>query len=304
MEIKYIHHSEIDKRKWDSCIRQSECRLIYASTTYLDAMSPGWDALMMGDYQIVMPLTQKQKWGIRYLVQPAFVQQLGIFSAKVITSELAEAFLQAAARHFRFAEITMHNETISGQNFIVAQRNNYSLSLSQNHESLTDKYGSIAKKNLKRAANAGLTYESSNDYLPILSLYEERYGKRQPSIKRRDYTHFSQLCSTLLQRNELVVRKVLDAQGKAIAGVVLPVYGNRLYNLVSVITEKGKLHQANYFLYDKLIEEFCGSNFILDFEGSDLPGVASFYEQFAPQSTAYTFVKWNDLPAPMKWLKK
>ncbi len=40
-----------------------------------------WDALVLDDYQAVMPLTWRSKFGIRYLYQPAFTQQTGIFSA-------------------------------------------------------------------------------------------------------------------------------------------------------------------------------------------------------------------------------
>lgn len=82
MHIVHLTYDEIDRKKWDACIRQSLNGLIYAETVYLDHMAVNWDGLVLGDYEAVMPLTWKKKWGIKYLYQPAFFQQGGIFSSK------------------------------------------------------------------------------------------------------------------------------------------------------------------------------------------------------------------------------
>ena len=80
MEIKYLKHNQIDKQKWDSAIENAENGLVYALSWYLDIVSPNWDALVVGDYEQVMPVTHKRKYGIKYLIQPPFCQQLGFFS--------------------------------------------------------------------------------------------------------------------------------------------------------------------------------------------------------------------------------
>jgi hypothetical protein len=79
--IQHLTHAEIDKVKWDACIDKAGNGLIYGHSVYLNKMCNGqWDALVMGNYETVMPLTRRKKWGIYYLYQPAFTQQLGIFS--------------------------------------------------------------------------------------------------------------------------------------------------------------------------------------------------------------------------------
>src|ERR1019366_1761696 len=87
--VKHISHSKINFKKWDNCIANSVNSAIYAYSWYLDIVSPGWEALVAADYKTVMPLTQNSKYGINYLRQPFFTQQLGVFS----TSELTEAIL-------------------------------------------------------------------------------------------------------------------------------------------------------------------------------------------------------------------
>ena len=107
--IHYLRRREIDTTRWDHCIEASLSPLIYARSFYLDAMAAGqWDALVLDDYHAVMPLTWRSKFGIRYLYQPAFTQQTGIFSAAPFTTALIESFLREADRHFRFAEIYLN----------------------------------------------------------------------------------------------------------------------------------------------------------------------------------------------------
>ncbi|HSQ44739.1 MAG TPA: hypothetical protein VLM16_07060, partial [Ginsengibacter sp.] len=79
MKISYLPQANIDKQKWDRCIDAAPNGLIYAYSFYLDAMSKNWDALILNDYEIVMPLTWNKKYGVYYLYQPFFTKALGIF---------------------------------------------------------------------------------------------------------------------------------------------------------------------------------------------------------------------------------
>jgi hypothetical protein len=99
------------------------------------------------------------------------------------------------------------------------------------------------------------------------------------------------------------VRKVTIQNDELMAAAVLLIHRNRMYNLISCITEQGKTVQANYFLYDRLIHEFSNSKFVLDFEGSDVKGIAEFYSRFNPQNEPYSFVKVNNLHPFLKWFK-
>jgi hypothetical protein len=77
--IKYLKHQEIVKPRWDEAIDRAFNGIIYAKSWYLDIVSPHWDALVSDDYSAVMPLTWRRKFGVYYLYQPFFTQQLGVF---------------------------------------------------------------------------------------------------------------------------------------------------------------------------------------------------------------------------------
>ena len=92
--IQYLRHGQIDKTKWDACIESSPNGLVYGYSFYLDQMAGNWEALVMGDYKTVMPLTTRKKYGIQYLAQPFLVAQLGLFGNE-IDAGLMEKFFRA-----------------------------------------------------------------------------------------------------------------------------------------------------------------------------------------------------------------
>ena len=56
LDIQYLLHYEIDKSKWDKCINGADNGLIYGYSFYLDHMAKHWDALVLNDYEAIMPL--------------------------------------------------------------------------------------------------------------------------------------------------------------------------------------------------------------------------------------------------------
>ena len=68
--------------------------LPYARTWYLDVVSPGWEALVADDYDCIMPLPRKRRYGLAYLVQPPLTQQLGVFARQGGSEKMTEAFIR------------------------------------------------------------------------------------------------------------------------------------------------------------------------------------------------------------------
>jgi Acetyltransferase (GNAT) domain len=303
--ITYCKHSDIDKIRWDALIQQfAQNRLIYAHTDMLDAMSPGWDALVLGDYEAVMPLTWRKKLGIRYLCQPAFCQQLGIFSAGPIDAETIGAFLRKASVSFRLIEIYLNyaNPVQGGQTGAT----NFVLPLGKDYQSLQANYRRDLMKNLARTGKFSLQYVVSDDIDNAIAQYRLLYGNRM-NMRPQDYDALSLLCKKWQPAGKCFVREVHLHSGdrsELLATGLFLKDNNRIYNIASTTLPNGRTLEANHFLFDQLIREFAGQNLLLDFEGSDLPGVARFYQKFGPENQPYFFWKSNRLPAVLRWWKR
>jgi len=298
-QIQYLKQQQIDKEKWDACISASANTLIYGYAFYLDSMAGQWDALVMNDYEAVMPLTWNRKWGIAYLYQPAFTQQLGIFSRSVAPGELLPVFIARIKQHFRFAEIFLNYQNAFKE---LLPRTNFILSLEGNYTITSKGYSRDAIKNIRRAEKFDLQYEIMNDFHIATGHYKELYAARTRHIKDNDYYNFEQLCSIAQKKSMLVVRQVTDKQ-ELLASALLLQNNNRLYLLQSATLPAGRLKEANYFLLDNIIREFSNRACILDFEGSDIPGIAHFYSNFGAVNQPYYFMRYIRLPWPLKRFK-
>jgi hypothetical protein len=276
-------------------IMDSSNGLVYALSKILDKLSPGWCALVSGNYDTVMPLTQRTKYGVRYLYQPPFLQQLGVFGS--FNEETTRQFIAAAKENFRFAEIHLnHTNHYPG----TVYRQNYILPLENTYEEIAGGFSTALAKNLKRATNAGLNYTHSNAIESNVNLNYRLIGSNISSVKRSHYDAIIEIAATAAEH--VICREVWNGE-ELQASCVCFIDHRRVYFIMSTVTETGKFNQANHFLIHQLIREFAGQPMTLDFEGSDLPGVAEFYKGFGAVEQPYYFLKWNNLPWPLRLFK-
>ena len=300
LHINYVAHQDIDKAKWDATIEQSPNGLIYASSAFLDNMSPGWDALVAGDYDFIFPVTWRSKMGIKYVCQPAFTQQLGMFSKKETSAEVLPDFLIRLSTRFRLIEIFLNYQNVMGDN---VAHHNFILPLTPSYEIIASSYKQDLMKNLKRCAKYDMRYRPADTATPAIQLFQETYQQRM-GAKADDYKKFDSCIQQLMQQGRAFVRNVISPGGELLACGVFAKDQRRIYNLASTTLPNGRMMEANHFLFDQLIREFAGSGLILDFEGSDQPGIARFYQKFGAIDQPYYFFKTNRLPAILRWWKR
>jgi hypothetical protein len=298
--IRYLDRKEIDTDKWDQCIQEASNGLIYARSFYLDAMSGNWSALVMNDYEAVMPLTWNRKFGISYLYQPPFTAQLGIFSRINGIDDILENFIRQAKLHFRFCEIHLNsaNQTAGSR-----LRANYVLSLKNPYPNIRNGYKKRLLENLREADSHHLAYMATADYTSAISLFKSQYGKRFRKVRDADYRQFEKLCEQLVERNMLFVREVKNMSGDLLTVSIFLADEFRIYNIMSVSLPSGREKRAHFYLLDQLIREFAGQNRLLDFEGSEIPGIAEFYRKFGSINQPYPFLYFNRLPLLIRFFK-
>ncbi len=296
--IRYITRKDLDTKKWNDCIDAAENGLIYAYSFYLDAMCDNWDALVMGDYIAVMPLPWRKKWGFKYVYRPSFLQQLGVFG-NINLKKATELFLQQSTRHFNFGEYFInYKNSIQKQ-----QHSNFILNLQKPYNHIYKSYKTDLKNNLKKANKNNLQYNISFDYEKAINLYKQLYQSRIKNLSDNDVLKLKNACLILQHKNGICIREVVCRQHGLVAIALCLKDHKRIYFIASSITRQGRILKANHFLADRLIHEFSEKDLLLDFEGSDIPGVQHFYKNFGAENQPYFFYRWNFLPWPFKLFK-
>jgi hypothetical protein len=300
--IRYVKRKDIDVVKWDQCIDHATNGLIYAYSFYLDAVCDHWDALIFEDYTAVMPLPWRRKWGINYVYQPPFVQQLGVFGNH-LTEDLLIFFMQKAVHHFSFLHYNI-SVPIKVSQAIYFQRSNFIIDLSSGYTTIYTSYTNECSKNIRKAESRNCVYSNNIKLDEVIQNFRNAYGALNNNLKDHDYNKFKTLVINCQQNEMAFLSGVKDEMGTTLYSAAIFKDRKRIYYVLGAPTTAGREKRATYFFIDQVLKIHAGQPLLFDFEGSDIPNVASFYKKFGPETEHYYEVKINALPFPLKWLKR
>lgn len=302
--LQYLHRHQVDTAKWDQCIDNAINGLLYAHSFYLDHMAGEWDALVLGDYEAVMPLTWRKKFGIYYLYQPFVTSPLGVFSSLPINKVLMETFINNIPGKFKLIDIDLNAGNNCLDNHFVTQRKNYVLPLTGGYDALQQNYNRHARRKLRKAREAGLQIVEGIAIEKIAALSYTMMAEKD-KVPMADYDKFIQLCKTVTPFVESCnTIAALDADGAIIASDINIVYKKRIYSILAGNVPKSNECGGFYFVLDSLIKKYAGNGYLLDFEGSDVPGIAFLFECLGGQLTWYPHLVINKLPPLLRLIKK
>ncbi len=295
--ITYLRHTQIDKNLWDDCISRSLNRRVYAFSWYLDLVSPGWDALVTDNYLSVFPLTCHRKWGISYLAQPFFTQQLGVFSPEAISESQVEGFLRAIPGRFMFVEIQLNSmNRFSGGSGESVIRANFECDLAFSFEELAGRYAQNTRRNIRKAQESGICLVQTTGVDELISLFRENFGRKEGKLREGHYATLSRLITYCLENKTGHILGVQTKDGVLTAGAFFLFDASRVYFMFAASAPGARENGAMFMLIDRFIAGHAGRNLLLDFEGGNDPNLGRFYRSFGAIEVPYQAVQINRLP--------
>ncbi|MDX2196059.1 MAG: hypothetical protein NW207_06550 [Cytophagales bacterium] len=285
--IKYLQNKDINYQKWDECIQYSVNTRIYAYTWWLDSVCEHWDGLVYGDYEAVMPLPWKQKYLLKYIYQPPFTQQLGIFSTNSSHFQKVQAYISAIPKVFVSIDTTFNDANIIENNKYATTRRNQVLKLATYYDEICHKYDKRLKEILKKYSN---NYEFDIIYhlsiIDNVKFINKFYTSINLYLKNDDYARLTTLMTTLEAKN--IYHNISYMKNNEIIGSqTYFVHNHRIYLSVGGCMNEYKQYHIMHCMYDMIIKQFHDKS-LLDFEGSEIEGVHFFNSRFGALDTYYT----------------
>ena len=303
LELILLHRDQIDTVKWDARVAQSGNGLPYALSSYLDIVTnSSWSALVQGDYVSIFPLPIEMKMGLKMYLQPPFTQQLGLISEDKSVALLSE-FLNSIPSDF--AKLMLKGNEYNGVDNhrigSVKERSNYLLDLNRDYEIIKSNYSKSLRKRIRKGKEYYDVIEST-DVSMLVGFYQKEMQSRV-GLNEGQYATARKLFEHLL--NTQIGRIFMAVNDDKIEGTLLVVkHQDRIVNLFGTSNSEGKKNFAMHFILNHIIEQNTNTNFVLDFEGSDLRGVKEFYESFGPERVVYPEYFRERLPFWYKALRK
>ncbi len=294
MKPIYIKHKDIDIKKWNSCIQNSHNKMIYGYYWYLKITSCNFDAIIYPDYSAVMPLPYKKKVGLKYIVKPTFVQQLGVFCKTHLSKSALNLFLRQAMRNFLYIDTNLNYSLIPdiniGKKFLFVSKKNFILNLNITYDELYKNFNTNTKRNIKksRKENFKISYTL---YIREFLEFKMKNSKIEFTVQMQEV--FTELLKYITQNGHYKYIEIRNEKNEIIAASFFIVDKSRAYYIFSASNDEGKKKNASFLIMDNFIREFSDKNIILDFEGSNIPGLERYFKGWGAYEQNYYNFKYS-----------
>ncbi len=289
-KIRVLKRTQINEAKWNEVIRTASNSLPYAYTWYLDALCPKWMALVVGEYEALMPLPVGRKWGMLFVYQPLFCQQLGVFY-KRRSDVILEAVVKDALKRFFFVNLNTNydNQLSSLPARTQSRKKNLILHLSGKHSAIQKNYSENTTRNIKKAAKAGLVFEEGgkNDFQQFTDFYIKYTARKDKNFKSRHADFLHRLTQQFQMHSCGRLFTVKNTDGEICAGAILIEHGQRVIHLLPAADDHARQNGGMHYLVDGILAHYAGTDKIYDFEGSSVDSIARFYEGFGAENQPF-----------------
>lgn len=290
--MRYVKRSEINTEKWDACVSHSTKPLIYGLSWYLNAVTDNqWDGLVWGEYEAVMPLPWNQKLMKKQVYKPRHLQQMGPFFSKDVSLEQIEETLNQL-----FFQYHISTSVPISKN----QRKTVNQILHLRTKEETISRFSKTRKYDARKLDTTIQQISEDEFIQSFNVF----AKELIQETNLDVGRVRRMISSCIENNagQLLAAYVDD---KIESIIFLSEFKNRITLLLSASSKKGFKARANVSLLLNQILSESNQGYILDFEGSELPGIHDYFASFgATEEYYYQLFKENKLLSQIKNIVK
>jgi hypothetical protein len=168
---------------------------------------------------------------------------------------------------------------------------------------LFENFSAHCKRNIHTSARKKheLVYDITPD--EIINVFISNKGKEINGIKKRDYQRLRNLINFCIKNKKGRVIGVRESRKKIVFAIFLVEIPGIKTILFVANTQKSRENRIGYHVVNELIREFSSTKTILDFAGSSIPSVASFFESFGSTGVPFYRIYRNRLFWPVRLLK-
>ncbi len=290
LEIKVIDSDSIDQIKWSKMLlRTPELIAQYSEYWFLTTISDKWQAYVYGDYQSAFPCVYKTRYGIKIMYQPFFSRGFSLLGNQ--DQDLLNKIIMLVNERFSLIRFNSE-EIIQDFGFQKTSMKYQLLSLNRSYEEIFDNYATNAKRILKKKPNVDI--KETNNTLGFIELFKDKIGVKL-GYKPSNYDSLGELIDQGLGNGTFKLFS-LASHNKNYGYACFYFYRNTVNYIKGVLNDDGKNDGAMYVMFDYLIRTYAGTDKVLDFGGSNINGVATFYRKFGADNKTYYSYEKNQLP--------
>lgn len=295
MNIKYVKNSDINYYRWDKCISISLNGLIYGYSWYLNTVCNTWDALIEEDYSAVMPLPLSKRYGIERIKTPCFINQLGIFSPDLLSSEKINEFLQKIPSQFKYIDLNINKFNIpDSKKITISEKSHFELDLIKNYDKIRKNYSESLKNKLIVSEKNKLSVIKGiqpSDFIDIIETQPSMYCQNEDHLKL-----IRMLVSTSLKYRFGEIYGVYDRFNTLVSTAFFLWSHNKSILLYALTKPEKSTEFAFHYLIDRYLYNYSGRYITLSFDFSLNKEMFEAYKDFGAIESKFHNIKKYRIP--------
>jgi len=300
--INYIKRKDVEVDKYDACIENAVQSSMSAFSWYLDIVADNWDVLVLDDYEAVMPIPFRKKYGIKYVYPPFWLLELGIFSLD--ESQDIKPFLDVLYGEFKFSELRLNtkNKFLKSESLIHKQFQYLDLEIG--YESILKGYNRNRKRELIKANKHHLIENWNDNPEKLITIFKTNIAERVKEINDKDYATLLNLMQLSIQKGVGELLTIYDANENLLAAAFFLKHKNKVTQLVCASDVSNRKNGVHTFFNDRAIFKYQPHFSVYNFGGSSMKNIANYYTSFGADTEEYQQIKYNNLPFLLRLFKK
>lgn len=280
-QLQKIKRKNLDLEKYSKALNESLNYRIYAEHWYLDLLTDEkWECWVYGDYEVIMPIPLQYKFGIKFVLQPIYCQQLGVFYREEISDELFKEF-ESKLHKYRVRAYHFNEENTERYEPEGVKRVNYVLDLNRPYEEVVSSFSKSTKWNLKQFSKSNKEVLNEN-----ISNFNLMAFKKENSKFNFSSENLLRVLRKSNENNRLEFKTIVENSEIQAFGAFLSSKSRIIY-INSASNNFGKKIAAPTGILTTVMKEHSEQHKSIDFEGSSNSKIAYFFSGFGAEEKFY-----------------
>jgi len=164
---------------------------------------------------------------------------------------------------------------------------NYVLDLMPDYESVFGNFESSLRRGIRKAKKSSCSLLEGIDVASVLDLLDHQNKAKNMGISAGSRQKLERLIQTGTQKGVLLSVGMYSPVNHLCSVALILHDKQRLYYMIGASDDMGREYQGMPRILDHVIQKYAGQGYTLDFEGSEIPGVATFFRKFGAKNSPY-----------------
>lgn len=293
--IKHLQNTDINFIRWDHCINNAINGSVFAHSWYLNILNDDWEALVMGNYDYVMPLLHKIKMNKVIYYSPILGARQGVFSNNLLSDKIIQKFIDAIPKNNTVINISLNLfNQIKLKN--VSYNATYELDLIQTHQKIAANYTNQFQRELDAAIKNKITIVKGLLPNELINFSQRKDVISQPRLNPSENQQLRMIMAYCL-RHSLGETYCAYGEHNNLLAAAFFIKSKRKWQLLFAANSKyGIENNAFHALIDKYIEVHAEKDLTLNIENAISSNTKDFFIGLGAKEFKFQQYYANHLP--------